>query len=316
MRPLVCGGRNYGLYLPYKDPQSRAWIAAAERRTVTEVLDEIAAENEIEYLISGHAAGADTLAEEWALARGIHVKAWAADWNSHGRAAGPIRNERMLRESNATHGIAFPGGNGTADMVGRLREAGLPVMEVTTRRGSPGLYTIGASNQPLESLLLHLANFQIEVVVDVRSKPFSKWAHWFNQSKELEKAFAKNGQMYMWLGGEMGGKPEDARYYDERGHVLYGLRALAPDFCKGIERLTTGISKYRVAVMCAEEPPEECHRRRLIGRVMFDKVKVPLCHIRGTGKLVTEEELRERDGVQPSLFEAGSTWRSKKPVKH
>jgi len=80
-------------------------------------------------VLSGCAPGADTLGTEWAEAKGIQV-ARPADWNTHGRAAGPIRNQQMLDEGKPELVVSFPGGRGTADMVRRVRAAGIEVISM------------------------------------------------------------------------------------------------------------------------------------------------------------------------------------------
>lgn len=74
-------------------------------------------------LIHGGARGADTLAGEWATARGVEAIACPANWKQHGRGAGPIRNQKMLDENNVAWVIAFQGGRGTADMTRRARRS-------------------------------------------------------------------------------------------------------------------------------------------------------------------------------------------------
>lgn len=81
----------------------------------------------ISCLIHGGARGADALAAAWAKAQGIEAVIFPADWESHGRAAGPIRNRRMIAEGKPDGVVAFPGGRGTADMIGAAEEAGLKV---------------------------------------------------------------------------------------------------------------------------------------------------------------------------------------------
>lgn len=81
-------------------------------------------------MIAGGARGADTMARHLAHAWNVRFRAFAADWKTHGRAAGPIRNQRMLDEGKPDLVVAFPGGRGTADMVRRARAAGVPVMEI------------------------------------------------------------------------------------------------------------------------------------------------------------------------------------------
>ncbi len=112
MRLLVCGGRDF---------VNREFVFAA--------LDRAHAMRPVAVLIHGAARGADTIGAEWAKARGIQALAFPADWNRDGKAAGPIRNKRMLDEGKPDCVVAFPGGSGTAHMVRISREAKLPVWE-------------------------------------------------------------------------------------------------------------------------------------------------------------------------------------------
>jgi hypothetical protein len=112
MRALVCGGRDY-----------------EDKPFLWSVLDGIGPPA-ISEVISGMAAGADTYAAEWAKVRGLPLYAFPADWQKHGCAAGPIRNQQMLDEGKPDLVIAFPGGRGTADMVRRARKTGIPVREI------------------------------------------------------------------------------------------------------------------------------------------------------------------------------------------
>jgi hypothetical protein len=81
-------------------------------------------------IIHGAARGADLLADDYARERGLRVIRYPADWNTHKKAAGPIRNRLMLTESQPHVIIAFEGGNGTADMIRQGKKAGVPVYEV------------------------------------------------------------------------------------------------------------------------------------------------------------------------------------------
>lgn len=71
--------------------------------------------------------GADYLGELYANARGIQLKKIPADWNTHGKSAGPIRNRQMAEY--ATHLIAFPSENskGTRNMISHALKQGLRV---------------------------------------------------------------------------------------------------------------------------------------------------------------------------------------------
>jgi hypothetical protein len=79
---------------------------------------------------TGRLRGADRWADEWARAHGVPVEAYPAEWGTYGKAAGPIRNRRMLVQGNPELVLAFPGGTGTAHMVKLARQAGVPVVEL------------------------------------------------------------------------------------------------------------------------------------------------------------------------------------------
>lgn len=108
MKVLVCGGRNF---------IDRPWLYS--------VLDQLG--GTVTEIISGGATGADRYAIHWALERKVPYTEWPADWKFDGKAAGPLRNQRMLERAKPDMVIAFPGGRGTADMVRRAKDAKVPV---------------------------------------------------------------------------------------------------------------------------------------------------------------------------------------------
>lgn len=110
-RLLVCGGRDY-----IDRPMIHFYLNAALENLGDSLV-----------LIAGGARGADSLAEEWARDHEVPVKVFQADWDTHGRKAGPIRNQLMLDEGKPTAVLAFPGGKGTADMIDRATKADVPV---------------------------------------------------------------------------------------------------------------------------------------------------------------------------------------------
>ena len=81
-------------------------------------------------VVQGGASGADDMAKAWADRHAIGSWTVPADWQKHGRAAGPIRNQAMLDKYAVALVVAFPGGRGTADMVRRSRDAGVDVAEI------------------------------------------------------------------------------------------------------------------------------------------------------------------------------------------
>jgi uncharacterized protein (DUF488 family) len=182
------------------------------------------------------------------------------------------------------------------------------------------IYTIGHSNHSPEGFVELLKKYQIDVLVDVRSRPHSKRVPHFNKDA-LRSLITTNGIKYLFLGKELGGLPEESDFYNEDGFVIYSRIAASPSFLEAISRLETGILEYRVAIMCGEENPFGCHRRLLIGRVLKER-GISIQHIRGNGNLQTEEELflKEQatvvDNSQQPLFsfKEETEWKSIRSV--
>jgi uncharacterized protein (DUF488 family) len=166
--------------------------------------------------------------------------------------------------------------------------------------------TIGHSNHSLEHFLGLLGSHSVEVVADVRSHPYSAYASTFDREL-LAKSLRAAGFEYVYLGNELGGRPRGNAYYDTDGRVLYGKVAESSVFQAGLARLEKGLRQSVVTLVCAEEDPAGCHRRLLVSRVLATR-GVVVEHIRGDGRLQTEEELR---AAQLSLFDGmEAAWKS------
>ena len=180
---------------------------------------------------------------------------------------------------------------------------------------APTLYTIGHSNQTIEEFLALLAQRDIEALVDVRSAPYSRYVPHFNK-RELQQAVQDAERHYVYLGNELGGRPDDPALLDDEGHARYDLIAKTDAFESGIARLKEGVARYRVAAMCSEEDPTDCHRRLLVGRVMR-RDGYQVLHIRGDGEIMDDAHL-DPTNFQPGLFglepSEQDTWRSTRSV--
>lgn len=180
------------------------------------------------------------------------------------------------------------------------------------------IFTIGHSNNSIEHFLSLLEQHNIDVVVDVRSSPFSKFANQFNK-QNLDLSIANARKKYLFLGRELGGMPKDDIYYDDEGFVLYWKIAESELFQHAISRICKGIASYTVALMCGEENPSNCHRRLLVGRVL-NGYGAELLHIRGSGLVQTDDELEDdsgRSARQLNIFAEPNEqklWRSSQPV--
>lgn len=146
------------------------------------------------------------------------------------------------------------------------------------------LYTIGHGNRKSEDFLALLKEFGIEYLIDVRSQPYSKFNPQYNQN-DLKFFLERNGIKYVFMGDNIGGRPKDTSCYDNEGKVDYEAVKTKDFFINGIERLKTAYNKdINVVIMCSESKPCECHRSKLIGRVL-NTDNIILKHIDENGKV-------------------------------
>lgn len=168
--------------------------------------------------------------------------------------------------------------------------------------GKTEIWTVGHSTHEMSALADLLRRPGIEVVADVRSYPSSRHNPQFNR-KPLRASLLAAQIEYVFLGKELGGRPPEPEFYDASGHVLYRAVAKSERFAAGLERLLTGAATYRVAILCSEENPENCHRRLLVGRVLTNR-GISVLHIRGDGSVVSDKDLGRlsEDAAQGALF--------------
>jgi uncharacterized protein (DUF488 family) len=164
-----------------------------------------------------------------------------------------------------------------------------------TESRSMTIYSIGHSNQPMEAFLELLIKHSVQALIDVRSHPYSRYVPHFN-SPELAHAAGHVNIQYLFMGKELGGRPDGEEFYDADDHVMYSRVAESPLFLKGIKRLEEIGKASRVAIMCSEEDPTACHRHLLIGRILARR-GINLLHIRGDGHIQTAEELTPLEEV-------------------
>lgn len=158
------------------------------------------------------------------------------------------------------------------------------------------VFTIGHSSHSLERFLELLRSQDIEVVADVRSVPYSRFNPHFKKDP-LRNSLREAGFQYVHL-VELGGKPADDNLRFEDGSPDYAAMARRQTFQDGLDRLIEGAEQYRVAIMCAEEDPQHCHRRNLVAANLRER-GVQVVHIRAKGPLMADEEL---DDPQAALF--------------
>ena len=155
----------------------------------------------------------------------------------------------------------------------------------------PTVFTIGHSTHTLERFIGLLGLHAITAIADVRSTPYSRLNPQFDREAIIEELGAA-GIAYVFLGRELGARSDDPSCY-ENGRVRYGPMAQTAAFRQGLRRVQEGMKKYRLAMMCAEKEPLECHRTVLVAR-RLDALGVPVRHILADGRLESQADVLER----------------------
>lgn len=156
---------------------------------------------------------------------------------------------------------------------------------------SQQIYTIGHSTHSIDSFLSLLRAHDIDTIVDVRSAPYSRFNPAFSR-EPLKQELKKQGLSYVFLGKELGGRPSDPACY-EGGRADYLKMAATDVFRTGLERVIDGSASHRIALMCSEADPLDCHRALLIARSLADR-QLTVAHIRRDGGVETHTEAEDR----------------------
>jgi uncharacterized protein (DUF488 family) len=153
------------------------------------------------------------------------------------------------------------------------------------------IYSVGHSTLSYESFLELLRFAKITAVADVRTSPYSRHHPHFNR-ESLKEGLRLDGISYVFLGRELGGRPEEKGLFSD-GVADYERMALLPSFEKGIERVIEGAQKYRVALMCSEHDPLTCHRCLLVGRALFNRGQM-VQHLLMNKSLLDQAEIEKQ----------------------
>jgi len=152
------------------------------------------------------------------------------------------------------------------------------------------IYSIGHGSKSANVFIDELKSFSIQYLLDIRSKPYSKWNPQYNQL-ELKIELEKHNIIYVYMGETLGGLPSDTSCYDYEGKVVYDLIKEKDFFREGLNRLITANAKQiNLAIMCSESKPEECHRSKLIGQELL-KEKISVKHIISTKKIKLQQTI-------------------------
>lgn len=153
------------------------------------------------------------------------------------------------------------------------------------------LYTIGHSNHDITVFVNLLKMHGITALGDVRSHPYSRYVPQYSY-ESLKTELAKVNITYVFLGKELGVRTENSACY-RQGKVQYDLLAQEPLFAQGLMRIRQGMEHYRIALMCAEKDPLECHRGILVARHLFEH-GTAVHHIHAGGALENHPAMESR----------------------
>lgn len=154
----------------------------------------------------------------------------------------------------------------------------------------PEIFTIGHSTQSWEQFLELLLRHRIQAIGDVRSSPYSARFPQYNR-EVLARALRAANIRYVFLGDELGARRAERECYVD-GVARYDRIARTLAFRAGLARVQTGVARFRLALMCAEKDPLECHRTILVCRQFRNDMDIR--HILADGSLETHADAENR----------------------
>ena len=173
------------------------------------------------------------------------------------------------------------------------------------------IFTVGHSNHSLEEFLALLARHGVTVAADVRSVPYSRFNPQFNRDT-FATALKARGIDYLYLGRELGGRPDDPSCYED-GRIRYERVARTSAFRDGVARVIDAAATRRIALMCAEKEPLDCHRTLLVARVLDDQ-GMTIAHLLATGEVEPHANAMDRLIARFDLDPAGDLFQTRQEV--
>jgi uncharacterized protein (DUF488 family) len=153
------------------------------------------------------------------------------------------------------------------------------------------VFSIGHGNKTIDEFISELHSYDIKFLIDIRSKPYSKFSQHFSQ-QALKAVVEREGIRYVYMGQELGGLPtHDLTCFTNEGKVDYNKLKEKDSFKEGLQRLLKANSMgLKVCIMCSESDPKMCHRSKLIG-VELQKKGITLQHIISVSKILTQDQV-------------------------
>jgi uncharacterized protein (DUF488 family) len=151
--------------------------------------------------------------------------------------------------------------------------------------------TIGHSTLPYERFLELLRRANVTAIADVRSAPYSRQFPQFSR-ETFSNELRADGIAYVFLGKELGGRPSERRFYCD-GIADYERMSRTAEFGEGLDRVMEGAKKFRIALMCSEREPLDCHRCLLVSRALAQR-GIRVGHILGNGRVISHSEIEDK----------------------
>lgn len=162
-------------------------------------------------------------------------------------------------------------------------------------------WTIGHSAAELDDLFRLLTAQGVQVLADVRSSPYSQHAPQSNREL-LEPAARRHGLQHVFLGAELGGRPDDPALFLPSGKPDYDKMERTQAYQRGVAALEQLARQQRVCIMCSEEDPARCHRGLLVSETLV-RAGHEVLHLRHDGAVETHAAMvKRRTGGQLALF--------------
>jgi uncharacterized protein (DUF488 family) len=156
---------------------------------------------------------------------------------------------------------------------------------------SAPVLTIGHSAHSPERFVALLQGAGATAVADVRSLPWSRRHPQFGRER-LSATLRGAGIAYVFLGEELGGRPQSRDFY-RNGVADYEMMARTESFQHGLDRVLAGAARYRIALMCAEHDPLDCHRCLLVARALAER-RIDIGHVMSDGTVDPHAAIEDR----------------------
>ena len=155
------------------------------------------------------------------------------------------------------------------------------------------LLSIGHSQHQVDYFINLLKSHDVNYILDVRNTPYSQFAASYNR-ESIRPVLQSNGIEYAFMGNYFGARPTDSSLYSTNGYLDFEKVANSSRFKKGFDNVAKGVKQgYRIAFMCTEKDPIECHRAILVTNAFY-KAGYSVEHIMPDNTIQTQQDINER----------------------